>query len=384
MACSIRLFTFSISIRSMAAFGVLAMITAALNSCNSSSRGNTISRSVNFERQGNLIVIPEGSPLREGLKFETVQVESVNHQLAAPAVVEANPDHYARICPPLAGRIAHLAARLGDAVSRGQLLVTLDSPDYMAAQSDFTKAKSALSLATRTWEREKDLLEHKIVAQRDVEQAQKDLAAAQSDMESATARLRAFGFDPEKDKLGQPLEIRSPISGRVVDLSVTTGEFWNDNNVSLMIVADFSTVWLTASVQEKDIGHLAKGQQVNAVSAAYPDEVLRGKVLFVGDMLDPDTRTVKVRVAFPNPDNRFKPGMFMTMNFESFPANVIMVSTTAVVQIGPSSFVFEQVKPWTLAPREVVLGEEREGRVVIKKGINPGATVLSKEGVLFQ
>ncbi len=299
-------------------------------------------------------------------------------------MVEANPDRYARICPPLAGRVARLNVRLGDVVSQGQLLVTLYSPDYMAAQSDFTKAKSALLLATRTWERQKDLLVHKIAAERDVEQAQKDLEAAQSDYESATARLRTFGLDPEKDKLGQPLEIRSPIAGRVVDLAVTTGEFRNDSNTPLMIVADLSLVWLTASVQEKDIGHLAKGQQVNAVSAAYPDEVLHGTVLFVGDLLDPETRTVKVRMAFPNPDDRFKPGMFMTMNFESFPMNVVTVSTTAIVQIGASSFVFEQVKPWTLAPREVVLGEQRGERVVIKQGLNPGATILAKEGVLFQ
>jgi len=358
-----------------------------LNSCNSNPPGSSASPSSlppNFERQGNLIIIPDGSPLRQQLKFETVEAESVKLQLAAPAVAEANPDRQARIYPPLAGRIARLDVRLGDAVSQGQLLATLQSPDYMAAQSDFTKAKSTLLLAKRNFDRQRDLLEHKIVAQKDVEQAQKDLEAAQSDLESATARLRTFGLDPERDKLGQPLEIRSPISGRVVDLAATPGEFRNDSNTPLMTVSDLSTVWLTASVQEKDIRHLAKGQQVNAVSAAYPGEVLRGKVLFVGDLLDPETRSIKVRMAFPNPDGRFKPGMFMTMNFEGFPEKVVTVSTTAVVQISTSSFVFEQVKPWTLVPREVVLGEQRGERTVIKNGLNPGATVLAREGVLFQ
>jgi membrane fusion protein, heavy metal efflux system len=334
-----------LSTKYLGAFAVLAAYVLILSSCNSSHEASSTDQPANFERQGNLIVIPEGSPLRQQLKFETAQAESIKLQLAAPAVVEANPDRQARICPPLAGRIARLDVRLGDAVSQGQLLATLQSPDYMAAQSDFTKAKSALLLVTRTWERQKDLLEHKIVAQKDVEQAQKDLEAAQSDLGSATARLRTFGLDPEKDKLGQPLEIRSPISGRVVDLAATPGEFRNDTNTPLMTIADLSTVWLTASVQEKDIRHLARGQQVNAVSAAYPGEVLRGKVLFVGDLLDPETRSVKVRMAFPNPNGRFKPGMFMTMNFEGFPEKVVTVSTTAVVQIGANSFVFEQVKP---------------------------------------
>jgi cobalt-zinc-cadmium efflux system membrane fusion protein len=359
-------------------------VHVALSSCASPSEVTSTPPPPNFERQGNFIVIPDGSPLRRQLRFDTARAENMTLQLAAPAVVEANPDRYARVCPPLPGRIARLHVRLGDAVTQGQLLVTLHSPDYMAAQSDFIKAKSAVLLARRTWERQKDLLEHKIAAQREVEQAQKDLEAAQSDLESVTSRLRTFGLDPETDRLGQPLEIQSPISGRVVDLTATSGEFRNDSNTPMMIVADLSTVWLTASVQEKDIRHLARGQEVNAISAAYPGEVLRGKVLLIGDLLDPETRSVKVRVAFPNPEGRFKPGMFLTMNFQGFPEKVMTVPVTAVVQIGGGSFLFEQVKPWTLAPREVALGGQRNERIVIKEGLKPGASVLAREGVLFQ
>jgi len=363
---------------------VLFACLVSPSACNSPSAVNSTPPPPNFERQGNLVWIPEGSPLRERLKFDTARQETITLQLAAPAVVEANPDRYARVCPPLPGRIAQLDVRLGDTVTQGQRLAILNSPDYMAAQSDFTKAKSALLLARRNWDRQKDLLEHKIAAQREVEQAQKDFEAAQSDLENATARLRTFGLDPERDKLGQPLEIYSPISGRVIDLTATQGEFRNDSNTPMMIVADLSTVWLTANVQEKDIRHLAKGQEVEAVSAAYPGEVLRGKVLFIGDLLDPETRSIKVRVAFPNPEGRFKPGMFLTMNFRGYPERMITVPTSSVVQIGGSSFVFEKVKPWTLAPREVVPGEQRGERIVIKRGLSAGSTVLAKEGVLFQ
>ena len=371
-------------VKNIALSAMLALNIVFLNSCDSPSKAHNVSPAIHFERQGNLIIIPEGSALRQQLKFETAKVETIALQLAAPAVVEANPDRYARVCPPLAGRIAHLNVRLGDPVRQGQLLATLHSPDYMAVQSDYTKAKSALLLATRNWERQQDLLEHKIAAKKEVEQSQKDLEAARSDMESVTARLRTLGLDPETDKLGQPLEIHAPISGRVVDLSATVGEFRNDSNVPLMVIADLSTVWLTANVQEKDIRHLAKGQQVKAVFAAYPGEVMRGQVLFVGDLLDPETRSIKVRVAFPNPDGRFKPGMFMTMNFEGFPEKEVTVPTSAVVQIGGTSFVFEHIKPWTLLPREVEPGGQRGERIIIKKGLNAGAVILAKEGVLFQ
>ncbi len=368
----------------LAVFMVLAVNAVVFLACDPPREVKGTTPPPNFERQGNLIVIPEQSPLRRQLQFDTARAETIPLQLSVPAVVEANPDRYARVCPPLAGRIARLHVRLGDSVSEGQLLAVLNSPDYMAAQSDFTKAKSALQLARRNFERQQDLHEHKIVAKREVEQAEKDLQAAQADLESVTARLRTLGLNPQTDKLGQPLEIHSPISGRVVEISATAGEFRNDSNAPLMIVADLSTVWLTANVQEKDIRHLSKGQQVSAVLAAYPGDVLRGKVLFVGDLLDPETRSIKVRAAFPNPESHFKPGMFGTMNFDGFPERVLTVPTSAVVQMGGSSFVFEQVKPWVLAPREVEPGAQRSERIVIKRGLTANATVLAKEGVLFQ
>jgi membrane fusion protein, heavy metal efflux system len=339
---------------------------------------------INFERQGNFIIIPEGSPLRQQLKFDTVRLENVDLRIAAPAVVETSPDRHAKIYPPLVGRIAQLNVRLGDAVHQGQLLGTLHSPDYMSVQSDYTKAKSALQLASRNWERQKDLLAHKIVAKKEVDQAQKDFEAAQSDLLSVTARLRTLGLNPETEKLGQPLEIHSPISGQVVEISATAGEFRNDTNAPLMIIADLSTVWLTANVQEKDLRHLSKGQQVSAVSSAYPGEVLHGKILFVGDLLDPETRSIKVRIAVPNPDGRFKPGMFATVTFTSSPGKEMTVPVTAVVQISGTSFVFERVKPWTLAPREVEPGAQKNERIVIKKGLIPGVIVLAQEGVLLQ
>ena len=362
----------------------LFAVHVALSSCTSPRDVKGTTPPPNFERQGNSIIIPEHSPLRQQLKFDTVRSETFPLELSAPAVVEANPDRYARVCPPLAGRIIQLHVRLGDAVSRGELVATLESPDFIMAQSDYTKAKSALLLANRNWERQKDLLEHKIVAKKEVEQTQKDLEAAQADLESVTARLRTLGLNPQTDKLGLPLEIHSPISGRVVEISATAGEFRNDNNAPLMIIADLSAVWLTANVQEKDIRHLSKGQGVSAVLAAYPGEVLRGKVLFVGDLLDPETRSIKVRAAFPNPESRFKPGMFGTMNFDGFPEKVLTVPTSAVVQMGGSSFVFEQVKRWVLAPREVEPGVQRNERIIIKRGLTAGAIVLASEGVLFQ
>jgi cobalt-zinc-cadmium efflux system membrane fusion protein len=141
---------------------------------------------------------------------------------------------------------------------------------------------------------------------------------------------------------------------------------------------------VTASVQEKYLRNLAKGQEISASIAAYPGEAFTGKVLFIGDLIDPDIRVAKVRIAFDNLERRLKPGMFATVNFLGFPQSKITVPATAVVQSGTSAFVFEQVKPWVLQPREVKVGAQQDDRIIITEGLDAGATILAKEGVLFQ
>jgi cobalt-zinc-cadmium efflux system membrane fusion protein len=176
----------------------------------------------------------------------------------------------------------------------------------------------------------------------------------------------------------------SPVTGRVVDMASAHGEFHNDPTAPLMTVADLSRVWLTASVREKDIRYLTKAQKINASFAAYPGELFTGEVLFIGDLIDPDIRVAKVRIAFDNPDGRLKPGMFATVNFLGFPETQVTVPTTAIVQVGQSAFIFEQVKPWILQPREVTVGFQEQEKAVITKGLAAGTTILTKEGVLFQ
>jgi len=337
-----------------------------------------------FDRQGNLVIVPEKSSLRSRLAFDIARADKIQRELAAPAVVEADPQKFARIFPPLAGRLVKLHVQLGDTVTEGQLLASLNSPDFLAAQGDYIKARSAVQLTSKALKRQQDLLENKIAAQKDVEQATSDYESAKSDLDSATGRLLVFGFNPETNKPGQPLQVFSPVAGRVVDMASAHGEFHNDPTVPLMTVADLSTVWLTASIQEKDLRFLTNGQNIKASFTAYPGEAFTGKVLFIGDLIDPDIRTAKVRIAFANANGRLKPGMFATVKFIGFPETQITVPTSALVQVGRSAFVFEQIKPWTLQPREVIVGPQQGDRTVISKGLETGANILASEGVLFQ
>ena len=150
---------------------------------------NATTPAAEFQREGSLVVIPEQSTLRSRLSFDSARADTVQSQLSAPAVVEADPQRFANIFPPLSGRLLKLHVQLGDTVTNGQLLASLNSPDFFAAQGDYVKAKSAVNLTSRALKRQEELSEHKIAAQKDVEQAASDFEAAKSDLARQQPRI---------------------------------------------------------------------------------------------------------------------------------------------------------------------------------------------------
>jgi cobalt-zinc-cadmium efflux system membrane fusion protein len=174
-----------------------------------------------YERQGNRLLVPASSPLRARIKIEPATEQLIQSQLLAPASVESDPARLAKISPPLSGRVEKLLVHLGDRVEKGQPLLILNAPDLSQAQADYVKAKSGLAQSQKTYARQKDLTEHGIGAQRELEQAETDRTVAQSELERARRRLEQLGVNAD-GPVG-PLVVRSPISGRVVDLAVTGG-----------------------------------------------------------------------------------------------------------------------------------------------------------------
>jgi cobalt-zinc-cadmium efflux system membrane fusion protein len=321
--------------------------------------------------------------LQGKLAVEPVKVEMVQAELPVPGVLEADPTSVVHIYPPVTGHLVKIWVQLGEAVKEGQLLATLNAPDFLQAQDDFLKARSQLYLTQKQLRREQALWDAKIAATGDLETARANEEQARSDYDATLAILRSYGFDPDKDKFGEPFKLVSSVSGKVVDMNTGKGEFKTDPTQPLMTVADLSHVWLSANVAEKDLHFLSIGQDIGATLIAYPDLQLSGKVLYIGDMLDPDTRTTKVRLLLDNSDGRLKPGMFATVQIKDVPKEEITVPTIAVVQVGNSAFVFEQTDATTYLPRPVQLGQQHGDRVVIKTGLTANAKIVVKNAVLL-
>jgi cobalt-zinc-cadmium efflux system membrane fusion protein len=331
--------------------------------------------------EGDMLVIPEKSPLRRSLVVVPVADQSLAAPFTLPAVVEADPARLVKVTSPLAGRIVRLGKQLGDEVKAGDVLFIVDSPDFAQAGADAAKAQAALTLARRNLERQRELDKSDLAARRDLEQAQSDYEQAASEAARAGTRLSQAGARAGAAPNGK-LAVRSPIAGRVVELSAAEGAYWNDATAPLMTVADLSRVFVSANAQEKDLAQLYVGQQASVKLDAYP-EPLKGQVRYVGDMLDADTRTVKVRLPFDNHDGRLKPGMFAEATLLSRAHQGIAVPMAAVIQNGFSSRAFVEVKPWQFAPRDLKLGAQIGEQVEVLAGLKAGERIVVKDGVLL-
>ncbi len=333
-------------------------------------------------RQGSRILVPEGSPLRAKLKVQPAEARMVEATFSAPATVEADPADLVRLAPPLAGRIQKIHVRQGDAVRKGQPLVTLESAELAQAQADFTRARALALQARKALERVRELARHDVASRRELEQAEAEGAAAEAELRRAEARLAQLGVRPGEAS-GGLLTLRAPLSGKICELAAAHGGFWNDLNAPLLVLANLDRVYLVASVQEKDIPKLYAGQEATASLASFPGEAFRARVASTGELLDPETRTVKIRMPLENRGHRLLPAMFATATFRIRPHKGILVPTPAVLQGTEGSKVLVEVAPWTFEERRVRPGAQIAEATEILEGLKGGERIVVQEGVLL-
>ena len=332
--------------------------------------------------EGDRLLVDTKSPVRKALEIAVVEVRAVERPIATPGVVEADPGKLVRIVPPVSGRIVHLSKHLGDTVRRGDALFVLDSPELAQAVADAAKADSVLALSTRSLARQQELTNAQIAARKDLEQAQSDFALAGSESRRAHARLAQLDVRPV-DGSGRQYTLRAPIDGHVVDLTAAEGGFWNDTNAPIMTVADLSSVWIAASVPEKDLAAVAVGQEATIELNAYPGETVRGRVGYLGEVLDVDTRTVKARVAVDNAGGRLRPGMFARIVFHAPAHPAPVIPATALVQAGFDTRVYVEQMPGVFEARTVTLGSRIDDAVEVVSGLKGGERIVVKNGVLL-
>jgi cobalt-zinc-cadmium efflux system membrane fusion protein len=333
-------------------------------------------------KQGKRISIPPGSQLRDKLVIAAVADKEIQRKLVLPAVVEVDPTRSVKVLSPVAGQVIDVSVQVGARVSQGDVLAVIESGDLAQAFADQDKARAAQKLARQTLDRLLGLEKTHAIPVKDREQAQSDFAQAEAELERAERRLRAMGVSPEQ-KAGSRLPLKALAAGSVIDLQLAPGAYINDITIPVMTIANLETIWVTGNVAEKDSSLVVKGEPAEVVFTAYPHEVFKGQVFFVSDVLDPDTRRTKVRIAFPNPDTRLKPNMFAIATLLAPKQSTPVIPTTALVLRDETDQVFVEVAPWTFEPRSVRVDFLLGSEAAIEGGLKVGDRIVAAGGVLL-
>lgn len=334
-------------------------------------------------RQGAKILVPEGSPLRSRITVEPAVAEQRSGKLALPGVVESDPARTANVIPQLSGRVVDLKVRLGERVVKGQALLVLDSPDLAQAYADYDKATDAYRLTRKNLERQQEQAKIGVASERDLDQSRSDDAQAAAESARAEQRLKTLEAPLDSRGPARRLVVRSPVAGSVTALAITPGSTINDPTQTIMTVADLSTVWVTAMVPEKDIDKVAKNLDADVVFVAYPDKPRRGKVLFVADVIEPDSRRNKLRIAFANEDYALKPNMFAAVTLAGPDLAQVVLPSSSLLMNNDRTSVFVATAPWTFERRIVDPQLDDGPTVAIRSGVSAGEQVVTKGGILL-
>jgi cobalt-zinc-cadmium efflux system membrane fusion protein len=316
------------------------------------------------------------------IKIITVEETSGATAVALPGRVSFDEDHTQRVASPIDGRALAILVKLGERVRAGQPLISLSSPSIGQIQSDAQKALADLTVADKAGQRVHKLLADGAVAEKEVAQADGDLRKARSDYARATVQLKALGLSATDPAVNASL--RAQIPGVIVERNVLVGqELRADQATPLLTVSSLDTVWVMADVYERDLGLVAVGDAVNVRVPAYPADKFPGKVGNVADVVDPASRTVKIRCLVPNPDHRLKPEMFARVEVQGGTRHpVMLVPAKAVLSEGDRWLVIVATEGNTFRARRVAIGPEIDGQVRVLDGLTPGEKIVS-EGAIF-
>jgi cobalt-zinc-cadmium efflux system membrane fusion protein len=345
----------------------------------------------------------EGEKKEPGSVKMTAEVQKQNGVIVAPAKkqrmggvisatgkVEANADRIAHVSPRISGKVVAVKASLGDSVSAGQALATIDSVELGEALGRYHQSRTKLALAQASMDRIKHLVEKKIAARKDILQAETDFKTAQTELHTDEERLSLYGVSTSdlkgEDHKKPFLPVRSPIAGIITEKHAIVGEL-SDPSKSLYTVADLSTVWVLVDIHEKDLAKVHKGQAAIVSVSAFPDQKLKGRITYIADLVDEATRTVKARVAVANPGRKLKPEMFATVEL-ALPADaaaVLSVPEEALQDVDGNKVIFVvDDKGVEFEPRKVNPGRAAGGMVEIISGLNEGERYAIKGSFILK
>ncbi|GAB4243447.1 MAG: efflux RND transporter periplasmic adaptor subunit [Acidobacteriota bacterium] len=387
---------------------IAALVTLALSGCGGglpAAEPDVQPEEVHEDLPNDVVGLTPESIQNAGIRIEKAETIRLQEQLETTGVVSPNESRVAHIRPLARGVIEKVYVRRGARVSQGRPLILYDNielgeliGEYLSEQAQLQKHLAELEVTRKFWERGVELFEVQAIAEKEVELREAQLKNAQAMVESQRSeiakieeKLHRFGLTESDIKELNQTEhreggrhrtashniLRAPFSGVIIGYDVAEGELVEPSR-ELLTLADVSTVWVLADVYEKDLGLIREGQQVTIFSPSYPERTFRGRLTYISDVLEKETRTARVRCVVSNPENLLKLEMFVTVRIPTIrQRTTVAVPTEAIQNLDGQDVVFVAEAPGRFRKVAVNTGLTAGGWTEVD-GVAEGTPVVSK------
>jgi cobalt-zinc-cadmium efflux system membrane fusion protein len=344
-------------------------------------------RTAGAETEAQLFSVPAEQMAH--LEVAPVEATRLPRVLRLTGAVAYNNFNTTPVITQVGGPVARILVTPGEVVRRDQPMLYVSSPDYAQLRSAYLKARDALALAEKSYNRANDLFQHHAIAEADLQQAESTRNQAQADLQSTEQGLKVLGIVQLdrvlKDPVMPEIPVLAPIGGEVVERLVAPGQVIQAGATQCFTISDMSTVWVLANVYEHDLGSVHVGDPVVIETDAYPAH-FTGRISYLAAALDATSRTLQVRIETSNPGKMLKKDMYVTaMVHAGVTEGALTVPDAAILRNNenqPFVYVEENGRPGQFAQRLVSIGDSQGGKTLVLSGLKVGERVVG-DGSLF-
>jgi membrane fusion protein, heavy metal efflux system len=318
----------------------------------------------------------------------TAEQQTLPLVLRLPGSVTYNAFQTTPVITQVSGPVARVLVYPGQIVRTGQPMLYISSPDFAQLRSNYLKANDAYALAQTNLQRDQDLYTHHAIAQVDLLGAQSTRNQASADRQAAEQALRVLGIrDPNRladDSASAEIPVLAPIGGEVVDRMVQPGQVVQAGATQVFTISNMSTVWVLVNVYQNDLSYVHLGDPVTVQTDAF-SKVFHGRISYIASALDPDTRTLKVRIVTNNPRGMLKKDMYVTAIVEAGKVKSLAVPDASVLRNDVNEpFVYVLAGKNQFAQRLVTIGRSENGQTQILSGLKEGERVVGNGSLFLQ
>jgi cobalt-zinc-cadmium efflux system membrane fusion protein len=314
------------------------------------------------------------------IEITTTEKQAVTEGIHLTGSIETNPDKVVHFVSLVNGIISNTYFSLGDAVTKGQLLAEMQSTELSSLQAELTSLKSQIEISKVDLSAKEQMFKDGISSNKELIEAQNELLILEAEKQKVENNLSLFSASSTKNVF----QIKAPASGIITAKNINSGTTVTDNGEPLFSISDLNNVWAMANIYSTDIAHISKGMEVEIKTISYPDEIFRGRIDVISQVLDENAKVLKARIVLDNEGNKLKPGMIADITaLKKTDKQMIAVPTSCLVFFNGKNYVLVYKDDCNIEAREVTIKSKGNGTTYIESGLNENEKIITKNQLLI-